>query len=242
MKSDTALIADVFEDFRGKCLNINKLDLAYYLSIPGLSWHSCLKMTAIKLELLTDHNMILLFEKGMRGGMCNAVHNYAKANNKYMKNYDSTKESTYLMYLDANNLYGYAMSKKLPIDNFKWETNLSIFTEDFVKNYDDDSDIGYLLVVGVKYPEILRKAHRDLPFLPDRTKFNKGIKLTCNWHDKKNYSINISALKQALNHGLILDKVHNVISFRQDAWLNLYIDMSTQLRINACNDFEKVVY
>ena len=185
MKSDTALIADVFEDFRGKCLNINKLDLAYYLSIPGLSWHSCLKMTAIKLELLTDHNMILLFEKGIRGGMCNAVHNYAKANNKYMKNYDSTKESTYLMYLDANNLYGYAMSKKLPIDNFKWETNLSIFTEDFVKNYDDDSDIGYLLVADVKYPEILRKAHRDLPFLPDRTKVNKVIKLTCNWHDRK---------------------------------------------------------
>ena len=86
--------------------------------------------------------MLLLFEKGIRGGMCNSVYNYAKPNNKYMKNYDSTKESTYLMYLDAYNLYGYAMSKKVPIDSFKWETDLSKFTSDFIKNYDEESDIG----------------------------------------------------------------------------------------------------
>ena len=112
VKSDVALLADVFENFRDKCLSINKLDPAYYLSAPGLSQHSCLKMTGRKLELLTDTEMLLLFEMGIRGGMCNKVHGYAEANNKYMKNYDSTKESSYIMYLDANNLYGYAMSKK----------------------------------------------------------------------------------------------------------------------------------
>ena len=231
VKSDTALLADVFENFRDKCLSNNKLDPVYYLSAPGFSWHSCLKMTGIKLELLTDNNMLLLFEKGIRGGICNVIHKYAKASNKYMKNYDSTKKSKYLMYVDANNLYGYAMSKRLPIDNFKWETNLSIFTADFVKNYDEESDIGYLFVVDVIYHENLYKEHRDLPFLPDRSKINKVNKLNCDLGDKKHYSINIFALKQALNHGLILEKVYSVISFRQGAWLKPYIDMNTNLRI-----------
>ena len=117
VKFDTALLADVFENFRNKCLSINKLDPVYYLSAPGFFWYSCLKMTKIKLELLTDNNMLLLFEKGIRGGICiSYIHNFAKANNKCMKNYDSTKESTYLMYADANNLYEYAMSKRLAID------------------------------------------------------------------------------------------------------------------------------
>ena len=102
-------------------------------------------MTRQTLELLTDENMLLLFEKGIRGGICNAICKYAKANNKYMKNYDSSKKSTYLMYVDANNLYGYAMCKKLPIGNFKWVEDLSIFTKDFIKNYSEDSNTGYLL-------------------------------------------------------------------------------------------------
>ena len=243
VKSDTALLADVFENFRDKCLSINKLDLVYYLSAPGFFWHSCLKMTKIKLELLTDNNMLLLFEEGIRGGICMSyIHNFAKANNKYMKNYDSTKESTYLMYADANNLYEYAMSKRLAIDNFKWETNLSIFTADFVNNYDEESDIGYLFVVDDTYPKNLYKEHSDLPFLPDRAKINKVNKLNCDLRDKKHYSINIFALKQALNHGLILEKVHSVISFRQGAWLKPYIDMNTNLRIKATNDFENDFY
>ena len=231
VKSDVALLADVFKNFRDKCFKINKLDPAYYLSAPGLSWHSCLKMTGVKLELLTDTEMLLLFEKGIRRGMCNSIHNYAQANNKYMKNYDSSKPSTYLMYVDANNLYGYANSKRLPIDNFKWDTNLTKFTADFIKNYNEDSDIGYLLLVDVAYPKNLRKEHEDLPFLPDKTKINKVTKLTCDLF-----------LKQALNHGLILERVHKVISFTQDTWLKLYIDMSTRLRINSANDFEKKIY
>ena len=110
---------------------------------------------------------------------------YAKASNKYMKNYDSTKKSKYLIYVDANDLYGYAMSIRLPIDNFKWETNLSIFTADFVTNYDEESDIEYLFVVDVIYHENLFKEHSDLPFLPDRSKTNKVNKLNCNLGDKK---------------------------------------------------------
>ena len=157
VKSDTALRADIFEDFRDKCLEINELDPAYYLSAPGLSWHSCLKRAGVKLELLTNNNMLFQFEKGIRGGIATAVHKYAKGNNKYMKNYDSTAQSTYLKYVDANNLYGYAMSKKLPVDNFKWETNLTIFTKYFITNCNEETDIGYLLFVDVIYPENLRE-------------------------------------------------------------------------------------
>ena len=127
-----------------------------------------------------------------------------EANNKYMKNYDKNKEPSFLMYVDANNLYGLAMSKKFPVDEFKWVYDLSMFTEDFIKNYDEEGDVGYLLVVDIEYPKTLRMLHSDLPFLPEKIKINKCSKLTCNVTDKKNYSIHIVALKQALNHGLKL--------------------------------------
>ena len=183
--------------------------------------------------------MLILFEKGIRGGMCQGTYRYAKANNKYMKNYNKNKESSYLEYVHANNLYGFAMGKKLPVDNFKWVYDLSIFTEDFIKNYDEESDIGYLFVVDVEYPKNLYMLHSDLPFLPERMKINKCDKLVCNLNDKENYPVHVLALKQALNHGLKLTKVHSVIEFRQKEWLKLYIDMNTELRKNAKNDFEK---
>ena len=129
--------------------------------------------------------MLLLFEKGIHGGICEAVTKYKKANNKYMKNYDSNKPSSYLMYVDANNLYGYAMCKKLPYGNFKWIDDLSIFTEDFIKNYNQNSDTGYLLVVDVLYPQNLHESHKYLPFLPVKTKIEKVTKLSCNFNDKK---------------------------------------------------------
>ena len=129
--------------------------------------------------------MLNMFEKGIRGGMCQASYRYAKANNKYMKNYDKNKESSYLEYVDANNLYGFATCKKLPADGFKWVHDLSIFTEDFIKNYDEEDDTGYLFVVDVEYPKNLHKLHSDLPFLPERMKINKCDKLICNLNDKK---------------------------------------------------------
>ena len=160
VQSDTTLLADVFENFRDKCLAVDNLDPVYYLSAPGLSWQSGLKMTGVTLELLTDENMLLIFEKGIRGGICEAVTKYKEANNKYMKNYDTTKPSSYLMYVDANNLYGYAMSKKLPYGNFEWVKNITIFTEDYIKNYDEESDTGYLLVLDVTYPKKLHEDHK----------------------------------------------------------------------------------
>ena len=129
--------------------------------------------------------MSLTYEKCIRGGICNKVHSYTEANNKYMKNYDKNKESSFLMYVDANNLYGWAMSKKLSVDNFKWVDDLFMFTEDFIKSYDEEGDVGYLLVVNIEYPKTLRMLHSDLPFLPDRMKVNKVKKLVCNELIKK---------------------------------------------------------
>ena len=186
--------------------------------------------------------MLLLFEKGIRGGICQAVTKYKKANNKYMKNYDSNKPSSYLMYVDANNLYGYAMSNKLPYGNFKWVGNISIFTGDFIKNYNENSDTGYLLIVDVTYPQNLHESHKYLPFLPVKTKIDKVTKLSCNSNDNKYYPVHISTLKQASNHGLKLETVHNAISFSQDASLKPYIHRNTKFGMKASNEFEKDYY
>ena len=174
--------------------------------------------------------MFLTYEEGIRGAICNKVHSYAEANNKYMNNHNKNKESSLLMYLDANNLYGWAMSKKLTVDGFKWVDDLSMFTEDFIKSYDEEGDVGYLLVVDIEYPKTLRMLHSDLPFLLEKIKMNKCPKLVCNITDKENYSIHIVALKRALNDGLKLIRVHSIISFRQETWLKPYIYLSTELK------------
>ena len=119
VQSDTALLADVFENFRDKCIEIYELDPAHFLSAPGLAWQACLKKTEVELELLTDNDMLMMFEEGTRGGMCQASYRCVTANNKYMKNYDKNKESSFLVYADANNLYAWSMCKKLPVGDFK---------------------------------------------------------------------------------------------------------------------------
>ena len=186
VRLDTPLFADIFENFRDKHLETDRLDPAYFLTTPGLSWWACLKKTGLKLELLTDKDMLLTYKKGIRGGLCQVTCNYAEANNKYMKNYDKNKESSFLMYVDANNLYGWAMSKKLPVHIFKLVDDLSMFTEDFIKSYDKEGDVSYLLVVDVEYPIKVLMLHSDLPFLPEKMKINKCPKFVCNLNDKEN--------------------------------------------------------
>ena len=128
--------------------------------------------------------MLLMVEEGIRGGICHSIHRHAKANNKYMKNYDKNEESSRIQYLDANNLYGWAMSQKLPLNGFKWVNDE--INEDFIKNYDENSDKGYILEADVKYPRKLHNLHSDLPFLPKRMKTDKCKKLVCNLLNKKN--------------------------------------------------------
>ena len=140
VQSDTLLLADIFENFRNMCIKVYELDPAHFLSLPGLAWQACLKKINVKLELLTDYDMLLMVEEGIRGGICHSIHRYAKMNNKYMKYYDKNKESSYIEYLDANNLYGWAMSQRLPVNGFKWINDVSKIDEKFIKNYDEDSD------------------------------------------------------------------------------------------------------
>ena len=152
VQSDTLLLADIYEKIRNTCIEIYVLDLAHFLSAPGLAWQACLKKTKINLELLTDIDMLLMFEEGIRGGMCQTIQRYAEANNKYMKNYNKNKPSSYLMYLDANNLYGWAMCKKLPINEFEW-IHPEDYTEDTIKIYDNNDEYGAILEVDIEYPK-----------------------------------------------------------------------------------------
>ena len=126
--------------------------------------------------------------KGIRGGICHSIHRYAKANNKY------------------NNLYGWAMSKKLPVNGSKWADNDKT-NEEFIKNYNENDKKGYIFEVDVKYSKILHELYSDLPFLPERMEINKCKKLVCNLYDKKKYVVHTNSLKQALNHGLKLKKI-----------------------------------
>ena len=241
VESDTLLFADVFENFRDMCLKEYELDPAHFLSLPGLAWQACLKKTNIELELLTDYDMLLMVEEGIRGGICHSIHRYAKANNKYMKNYNNNEESSYNQYLDANNLYGWAMSKKLPVNGFKWIDNNEI-NENFIKNYNENNDKAYIFEVDVKYSKRLHDLHSGLPFLSEQMEINESKKLVCNLFNKKKYVAHINTLKQALNHGLKFKKIHRVIEFNQEAWLKPYIDMNTELRKLAKNDFEKDLF
>ena len=153
-------------------------------SAPGLAWQAASKKTKVKLDLLTDINMLLMAEKGIKGRIRHYIYRYAKANNKYMKDYDKNKESSYLQYLDVNNLYGWAMLQKLPVNNFEWIKDTSQFNEDFIKNYNEESDEGYFLEVDVKYLENVHELHNDLPFLPERMKIRKVGKPVTNLHNK----------------------------------------------------------
>ena len=214
-----------------------KLDPIHFYTSPGLAWQVALKKTDVKLELLTDPDMLLMFEKGIRGFITQEVHRYAKANNKYMgKKFDPELNSSFLQYLDANNLYGWAMSQLLPTGEFKWVNDVSRFTPDELVKHGSK---GYLLEVDVKYPKELHDLHNDLPFVCEKMKINKVKKLVPNLYDKKKYVIHIRALDQALKHELILKKVHRVIEFNQSAWLKPYIDFNTEYRKKAKNDFEK---
>ena len=239
VRSDTLLLADIFENFRQSCLKNCELDPVHFVSLPGLAWQACLKKTNVELELLMDYDMLLMVEEGIRGGICHAVQRYAHANNKYMNDFDKKNKSSYIQYLDENNLYGKAVTEKLPVRGFKWMEDISKVDEDFVKVYNKNDNKGYILDVHVDYPSKLQNLHSDLPFLPERMLINNTKKLVCNLNDKKNYIVHINVLKQALDHGLKLKKVHRIIEFEQEAWFKEYIDVNTELRKKATNDFER---
>ena len=240
LKSDVLLLADVFENFRKKCLKVYELDPCHYYTAPGLAWDACLKLTRQELELLTDYNMLMMFEKGIRGGITHISKRYAEANNKYMKDFDKTKPSTYIHCLDANNLYGYAMSQKLPTHGFKW-IDVDVPKVEKLLNK-KDTKIGYIFEVDLEYPSSLWKEHNDYPLAPDRIKLDKVEKLVSSFLPKKNYVVHYKSLKQYIEMRLVLKKVHRGIKFYQSCWMEPYIRKNTNLRIKAYkakNKFEE---
>ena len=238
--SDVLLLADVFEKFRDVCLKNYGLDPAHYYTAPGLAWDAMLKMTKINLELLSDVDKLLMIEKGIRGGISIISNRYGKANNKYMKDYNKKEAFKFLMYLDANNLYGRAMSEKLPVHSFKWMTNQeieNIFNNQIVQVWEKTPCI---LEVDLIYPEELHDLHNDYPLCPERVECDKGVKkLIPNLRHKNNYVIHYKNLMQCLRLGMKLKKIHRGIKFIEAAFLKPYIDKNTSLRALAKNNFEK---
>ena len=239
--TDVLLLADVFENFRDLCLKIYGLDPVYYFTAPGLAWDACLKITDIDLELLSDPNMLLMFEKGIRGGISIISNRYGEANNKYMrKGFNKNKPSKYLMYLDANNLYGCGMSEKLPTHGFKWLScgeMEKLFNNRVIQVWEK---IPCILEVDLEYPENLHDLHNDYPFCPERVKCKNGVeKLIPNLNDKTKYIIHYKNLIQCLRAGIKLKKIHRGIKFEESEWMKPYIDKNTNLRAMAKNNFEK---
>ena len=258
LQSDILLLADVFENFRKTCLQYYKLDPCHYFTSPGLSWDAMLKMTDIKLELMTDIDMFQFIEKGMRGGISYIVNRYGKANNKYMREYNENEPSKYIMYLDANNLYGWAMSQYLPTGGFKWLTEKQINKINLAQ-YNEDSNKGLLIEVDLEYPKELHDLHNDYPLAAERVRVNNNMlskyckriatkynistglvgKLIPTLSKKEKYVLHYRNLQLYLDLGLKINKVHRVLEFNQSPWLKQYIQFNTLKRTKAKNSFEK---
>ena len=231
LKSDVLLLTDVFEEFRNFCLENYSLDPAWYYTSPGLSWDALLKHSKIKLELLTDPDVLLLFEKGIRGGISMIPNRFGKANNKFMGDtFDPSQPSKFITYLDANNLYGWAMMKPLPVGDFKW------MEEKELKHW---KDFPCILEVDLEYPRDLHDLHNDYPLAPERLKIKNVEKLIPNLWDKEKYIVHHENLKLYEELGLKVKKIHRGIKFREEAWMRSYIELNTRLRANGKNDFEK---
>ena len=256
LKSDVLLIADVFENFRETCLAYYSLDPCHYVSSPGLSWDAMLKMTKINLDLISDVDMQLFIEKGMRGGISYIAHRHAQANNKYMKNYNPEAASSYIMYFDANNLYGWAMSQKLPSGNFHWIPCPKYINLD---SYDENSAKGLILEVDLEYPPELHHLHNDYPLAPEKisvqlemlsdycreilekekTKIGGVEKLIPTLRKREKYVLHYRNLQLYLSLGMKLKKIQRALEFSQSNWLEKYIAFNTKKRAEAKNAFEK---
>ena len=255
---DIFLLADIFEQFRKMCVKNYELDPAHFYTVPGLGWDAALKFTKVKLETIHDIEMHQFIERGMRGGISMISTRYAKANNKYLSDYDPEKPTSYNIYDDANNLYGHSMIQPLPTGDFKWVSEQEIANLD-VTTITDDAETGYFLEVDLEYPQELHDLHSDYPLAPEKMfiipemlspyqqalkeelnyKPAKVEKLVPNLWDKERYVLHYRNLKFYLSQGLKLKKVHRVLQFKQEAWLKPYIEKNTALRAAASNAFEK---
>ena len=242
-KTDVILLADVFEKFIKVSFEEYKINPLYCVSLPGFTYQCALKYTDIKLQTLQDKDLILLIENNIRGGISSVM------GDRYVKSDENKK----ILYMDSTNLYGHSMSQFLPYDEIKFEKDICL---EKILNTPDDNDIGYFLEIDLKYPDNIKQKTKYFPFCPENKKINpnkyneymnsikpenytKSKKLICDWTDKKKYLIHYRMLKFYVSHGMIVVKIHEIISFKQSRWLESYISFNTQKRNKAKNDFEK---
>ena len=233
METDVLLLADVMTRFRKTCKKTYGLDTCHYYTSPGLAWDVMLKYTKVEIDLVSDPDMYMMIEKGIVGGISTITKRYAVANNKYVENYDESKDSVFIPYLDANNLYGWAMDKPLPHKNFRW------MSEEELKDWDSRPCI---LEVDLEYPEELHDYHNEYPLAPERLNVNNVDKLIPNLYDKTKYVVHHESLKLYLGLGLRLTKIHKGIAFSEEAFMRPYIKLNTDMRTRATTDFEKDFY
>ena len=246
LKSDVLLLACVFENFIDVSINEFEINPLFCVGLPGYTWQCGLKYTGINLQTLQDKDMILLIGNNIRGGISSVM------GDRYIKSDENKK----ILYIDAKNLYGHSMSEPLPYDEIKFDNTVKL--EDIL-NTPVDSDIGYFIEADLIYPDNIKERTKNLPFAHVNKKINpdnfndymkkirpdtyvQSSKLICDWSDKKNYLIHYRMLKFYIRHGMIVDKVHEKISFKQSRWLEKYINFNTQKRNQAVNDFEKEFY
>ena len=258
--TDVMLLADVFENFRKVCQEKYGLDPAHYYTAPGLSWDALLKKTGVELEMLTDLDMHLFIERGMRGGITMVGKRHAKANNPQVEGYNPAEPTNYINYLDANNLYGWAMSLPLPKSGFHWKRVMP--TKEEIMKKRPNVKKGWILEVDLEYPEELHDAHNDYPLAPEKratepwkmSEYQRRLmadlgleppkteKLVLTLEDKEKYVTHYKNLQFYLSRGMRLKKVHRVLEFDQEPWMEPYIRMNTEFRKQAKSEFETNFY
>lgn len=234
-KLDVLLLSIVFEKFRDTCMREYELDPAHYISLPSLSFDAMLKCTQVQIELISNIDMFLWVEKSIRGGMCEVIQKYASSNNPYIpETYDSSKPESYITCFDVNSLYSTSMSEKLPIGDYEFIKNIDLDTS-------PDGDYGYLLEVDVSYPQNLHNFFKDMPLFCDHLTppGGKFKKLMRTLNDKKNYIIHLKPLQQAIKLGVVVDKIHKILKFKQSNWMKPYIIKNNELRASTSNQFER---
>ena len=233
------------------CLEYYELDPCYYFSSPALSWDAMLKMTEIELELISDIDMHLFIEKGMRGGISCIAERHSKANNKYMQSYDLNEPSKFIVYLYANNLYGWVMSQYLPYSGFIWlnQKEIDKFCLNSIEcnSIEENSSEGYILEVSLECLDELHELHNDYPLAPEKLESSNNMlsnycsnianeygikiggvsKLVPNLGNKSNYVLHYKNLQLYLSLGMKLTKAHRILKFKQSDWFKKYIDFYT---------------
>jgi hypothetical protein len=239
LTADILFLADCMYNFRETCMNEYKLDPAWYCTSPGLSRDAFLKLSGVTLELITDPTIYNILERGIRGGVSQVSHSHAKANNKYMRDYDPKKPSIYILYLDANNLYGHSMSQPLPKSNFEF-----IKSPPDWHSIPDKSEIGYTYIVDLEYPPEIHDYLNDLPLCPvvKCPPKSKTPKLLSTLEKKEQYVIHYRKLKYATSKGVKVTKVHGAVRYKQEDYLRGYIEANTKRRAGTDDKSKKNFY